>query len=108
MEKYECHVTIEPVFDERLEELKELVKPFRFKVADLIMKKTFLDKEEPSKKDTFMTGHSTNWEDIQSRMINLITEVENNNYKIFRYKIEEILLDSREEDIFRLLKENTK
>lgn len=103
MNLYECHVTIDPVFDDRLDELKELVKPFRFKVADLIMKKSALSEELPSKKDTFMTGHGTDYDGLKTRMVGLIRDVKEENYSVRRYKIEEILLDSKTGDSLNLL-----
>lgn len=36
---YEAHVTIEPVFDDRLEELVRIANANHFRVADLLMKK---------------------------------------------------------------------
>lgn len=44
---YECHITIEPVFDDRLSALKMIAGFFDFKVADLLMyKKAITDPED--------------------------------------------------------------
>lgn len=101
---YECHITIEPVFDEKLEEIKEIVKPFNFKVAHLLMKKREDDTEERSKTDTFMTGHSkADYWDLEGRMCQLIDKLKLSGFKVWRYKIEEIAIDSRISDVFELL-----
>lgn len=90
---FECHITIEPVFDERLEHLKELAKPYRFKVADLLMRKRLADTPERSSFDTFLTGHSKDYLDLEGRMMSLATRCSSEGYKVWRYKIENTLLD---------------
>lgn len=94
----EAHVTIEPIFDERLEEAKRISRKYKFKVADLLMKKRESDTEERSKHDTFMTGHSKNYQDIQDRITGLINELNDNGFKVWRYKIEDTLIDSKMSD----------
>lgn len=99
---YECHVTIEPLFDEALEQASVIAKKHKFKVADLLMKKRKSDSEERSKYDTFMSSRSQDKNDIQSRMIDLIAELKANNIKLWRYKIEEVTIDSNIDDYFGL------
>lgn len=101
--KYECHITIEPVYDEELTEIKRIAELFEFKVADLIMKKYAASEEVPSKKDTFMTGHSDDFFELEKRMINLIVAAREKFYKILRYKIERIVTDSRVYDHLKIL-----
>lgn len=36
---YECHITIEPLFEDRLDQLRLICSHFKFKVADLLMQK---------------------------------------------------------------------
>ncbi len=54
---YESHVTIEPVFDDRLEEATQIAINHKFRIANLLMQKRESDLPERSKHDTFMTGH---------------------------------------------------
>ena len=98
---FECHITFDPVFDEQLILLEDVVKKYNFKVAKLLMQKGKY--EEISTKDTFMTGHSKNYDDISNRMKFLIDETTKLGYNIRRYKIENIVLDSRICDELNLL-----
>ena len=101
---YESHITIEPVFEQRLEELNTYAKAYGFKVANLLMQKRKEDSPERSKSDTFCTGWSTDdKKDLEKRMVGLITALKQTDYKIYRYKIEECILDSREADVLGLL-----
>ena len=100
---YEAHVTIEPVFDGKLELLKEIAKSYNFRVADLLMKKREEDSELRSKHDTFMTGHSKSYADIAIRLQQLIVKAKDNGFTVWRYKIEDTLLDSRVEDKLKLI-----
>lgn len=92
---YEAHVTIEPVFDKRLEFACAIAKQNNFKMADLLMKKREQETESRSKNDTFMTGHGKDYADIKSNLINLILTLQLYGFKVWRYKIEDTLLDSR-------------
>ncbi len=69
---FECHITIEPVFEERLDQLKMICQFFNFKVADLLMQKRSSDTKKRSKNDTFITGHPCPFEDIEYRMKNML------------------------------------
>lgn len=100
---YESHITIEPVFDERRELAASLAKEFNFKLADLLMKKRSEETEVRSDKDTFMTGHSKSKIDIETRTKNLVIRLQKNGFKVWRYKIEDTLLDSRNQDVWNLI-----
>ena len=102
---YESHVTIEPVFNERLEELKELVEVNGFRVADLLMKKREEDKEERSKNDTFCTARDWSFEKLRGRTISVVRNLRNRGFAVWRYKIESTVVDSRYDDSFNLLGE---
>lgn len=88
---FECHITIEPVEGERLTRFQEICSKYKFKVANLLMRKTL----EKSKLDSFCTGKDKNFTNMKFRMNNLLNELKNNNFNIYRYKIEAILLDSK-------------
>jgi len=90
---YESHITIEPVFDERLGLFEELCKKHNFKSAKLLMQKDRTETPERSNKDTFATGHGKDVETLKEQMLNLITDLDKNRFKIWRFKIEGVLVD---------------
>ncbi len=92
---YEAHITIEPVFDDRLEEFKQFANTQQFRVADLLMQKRSEDTPERSKFDTFCTGRDTNLILLKVRMSILLHWLQNHGFKVWRYKIEDTLIDSR-------------
>lgn len=101
---YKCHITIEPVFEEKLEVVKDIAANHKFKVAELLMQKRKEDTAERSKYDTFMTGHEKDHcDDLMIRMVNCIKELKDKGFKVWRYKIEHITMDSRIWDKFGLL-----
>jgi hypothetical protein len=102
---YESHVTIEPVFDDQLSSLKAISSAYGFKIADLLMQKRREDKPERSKYDTFLTGRSSQFEELELRMTKLIMEIKSAGFSVWRYKIEQALIDSKERDVLRLLAE---
>lgn len=103
---FESHITIEPVFGEQLEQIKEICKEFDFKVAELLMKKREDDTEERSKFDTFATGHGKDLDVIKYRTKTLAEKLISAGFKLWRYKIEDTLLDSRFEDTLNIMKDN--
>ena len=100
---FECHITIEPVFEERLEKAVEIGKAQGFSVADLLMQRRKEDTPERSKFDTFMTGRDKNRATLAMRMIATIFALKRDGFKVFRYKIEDTLLDSKGKDVLNIL-----
>lgn len=100
---FETHVTIEPIFDERLSEAAEIAKKHGFKIANLLMKKREEDTEERSKYDTFMTGHGRNIFSVTNKVRSLVTELKEKSFKVWRYKIEDTVMDSRINDELGIL-----
>ena len=96
---YECHITVAPVFGANLEQFKAICEPHGFKVAKLLMQKDLSD----SKKDSFCTGHSQSYLDLYSRMYELILTLKAAGFVVWRYKIEDCMLDSRHYDSLGLL-----
>lgn len=92
---YEAHVTIEPVFSNRLSELKTIAKDFGFRVAELVMKKTADETGTAARDDTFCSSRSNNYDDIITRTFEFCDVIQKNDFKVFRYKIEDTLLDSK-------------
>jgi hypothetical protein len=105
---FECHVTIEPVIDERLALAQRIAREYRFKVAELLMQKRPEDTPERSKFDTFMTGHSPEFQALRYRMCDLARNLQAQGFTVWRYKIEEIRIDSKTDDVYNLLKHNPK
>ncbi len=107
---FECHITIEPIFDDNLlNNIKRIAAEERFKVADLLMQKRKEDTPERSKFDTFMTGHDITLYVLQHRMTDLVRALTQIGIKVYRYKIEHIILDSRDHlnpDCLKLLEGN--
>lgn len=100
---YESHITIEPVFDDVLTTVTQIAGISKFKVAKLLMKKRKEDTEERSQYDTFMTGHSDSYESLAKRMNDAIHNLQHTGIKVWRYKIEHVVLDSRIDDELNLL-----
>lgn len=100
---YEAHITVEPVFEERLERFKVICHDYKFRVASLLMQKRSHDTEERSKNDSFCTGRGISYTDTKKRMLALVDRLEKEGFKVWRYKIESTLLDSRYDDSERPL-----
>lgn len=92
---FESHVTIEPVFEEKLEHFSDLCKKHKFQPAKLLLQKRKEDTPERSSKDSFCTGHGTNQKDLEQRMNNLVQDLKENNFKVWRKKIEAVLIDEK-------------
>lgn len=100
---FECHITVEPLFDERLADFKEIAQTHQFRIADLLMQKRATDTPERSQHDSFCTGRSTDYEDLWSRMCALVNDLGTTGIRVWRYKIENTLLDSNVQDSLGLL-----
>lgn len=101
---FEAHVTIEPVLEGLAAgHLKFLVEKWKFKVADLLMQKRNEDTPERSKFDTFCSSRDKNYGRILSRTIGLIEDLKENGFKVWRYKIENTVVDSKTEDKYGLI-----
>lgn len=92
---YESHITIEPVFEQRLEDFKEICKKHKFRVAEFLLKKRVYDTAERSSLDSFCTGRSNNFEELKSTTYSLVSELASKGFQVWRYKIESALIDVR-------------
>lgn len=92
---FESHITIEPVFDERLEALKVIVENYGFKVADLLFKKRKEDTPIRSSYDTFCTSRDKDYNTILNNTMDCVSYLEYSEFKVWRYKIENTLVDVR-------------
>lgn len=92
---YECHITVEPCFDEKLETLKIISQQFGFQVADLLFKRRKEETETRSDKDSFCTGRDEDYKILKIRMDNLVDELTFKGFQVWRKKIEAVLFDER-------------
>ena len=99
---YEAHITIEPVFGERLAEAKLICEDGAFRIAELLMRKRQEDSAERSKYDTFATSSGGNLLDIGIRLRKTVLRLQENGFKVWRYKIEDTLMDSKIKDELNL------
>lgn len=100
---FESHVTLDPVFDEKLRVAKELCLHHGFRVAELLMQKRREDSPEKSKHDTFASSRDTSYSILRDRMVACINALKEAGYVVRRYKIEDVILDSRHQDELNLL-----
>lgn len=101
----EAHITIEPVFDEERVGAENIAHRHGFKLAHLLMQRDRKETAARSSRDTFMTGHSKLCDDIQNRTKACVEDLIHNGYKVWRYKIENTMLDSRNKDVWELVDE---
>ena len=81
--------------------------PHKFVVADLLMQKRKVDTAERSKSDTFMTGRHKDYDILYARMAACIADLLKCGYKVWRYKIEDTIIDSKFDDVGSLLTVHT-
>ena len=92
---YEAHITIEPVFGFELERLKYICNTWGFRVAELLIQKSRTATPVRSDKDTFCTSHSTDFKLLNYNTKQCIWDLKDAGFKIWRHKIELILLDEK-------------
>lgn len=100
---YESHITIEPVDEDDRAKIEEIVNSCGFRLAKLLMQKRKVDTPERSKYDTFCTGHSTDEPKLIRHMTECVKALQSAGYQVWRYKIECVTIDSRNEDSLNLL-----
>lgn len=100
---FESHITIEPVFGEERDLAELVAKVHGFRLAKLFMLREKSDSSSMSTTDTFMTGHDKEFVPLKHRMLNLIEMLKERGFVVRRYKIEQVLLDSRVEDELEVL-----
>lgn len=103
MTLFESHITVEPVFDDRLDLFNELCKRHGFQVARLLLQKRKESSPTRSDKDSFCTGRDVDVEALIERMKSLIHDLSSNGFIIWRYKIEQIIVDSKQNDVYDLI-----
>jgi hypothetical protein len=94
---FEAHVTLEPVFDARLGELKALAHNYGFRVADLLLQRSREATPERSDKDAFLTARGDSFVSLMTNTGDLLGALKAAQFKIWRVKLESALLDFRPE-----------
>ncbi len=94
---FEAHITVEPVEGDRLDEFKLIAANYEFKVADLVMVKDRYITNERSSRDSFCTGWGNDFESLRIQVVILVDRLKTKGFKVWRYKIEQTLLDVRME-----------
>lgn len=92
---YEAHVTIEPVEGERFDLFERIANHLQFKPAHLLMMKDRKATDQRSNLDSFCTGHDQNVDFLKTRTLTLVALLKQNGFHVWRYKIEQTLLDVR-------------
>lgn len=95
---YEAHVTTEPVFEDQIERFREVCAVHKFRVAPLFMQKRKEDKPERNKHDAFCTGRGISLPETRSRTIQLVADLRAAGFRVWRFKVESTILDSRYND----------
>ncbi len=88
----------EPVLTRKYQRFNNAVTGRDFRVADL--KK---GNNEQSRDDSFCSGRSDSYQDLLTRMKLLVKDLRELGIKVYRYKIEVIVLDSKDCDEYGLL-----
>lgn len=99
---FEAHITIEPVFGELFEQFERCSAAYKFKPAELLLQKQREATPQRSNKDSFCTGHGTNYNELLSRTVALVGDLKEIGFDVWRYKIEGILLDVRTLPLVRI------
>lgn len=105
---FEAHVTIEPVFEERFELFKTVCNQFGFRAAELLMKKRKHDTPQRSTYDSFCTSRSDDVQEISTRMKEFMHELTKIGFQVWRFKVEQAIIDSRYDDSMFPLKSSKK
>ncbi len=102
---FEAHVTVEPVFGERLEEMRAVGLHFEFRVASLIMRRTAEETGESSRDDTFASARGESLHDISDRTRGFCEALRYRGFRILRAKVEDTVWDTRIADPYGCLEE---
>lgn len=99
---FEAHITIEPVFGERFNQFETLSAAHKFKPAELLLMKQREATPIRSNKDSFCTGHSKTFDELQIRTLALVSDLKECGFDVWRYKIEGIVLDVKSPPLVQL------
>ncbi len=100
---FECHVTTDPVPDDRLEQFIVIASRFQFRVAKLLLRRATNDPVVPYQDDTFLTARGYELSEMETRVNKLCAELQKKEFVVRRYKIEFTLHDSNKEDSLKIM-----
>lgn len=92
---YECHITTDVIPPDKRELFDRLCKNAGFWASDWKLADTSLK--------FFATSRGHDYTELKSRMCNLILDLKAFDFKVWRYKIEDTILDSKIEDIYNIV-----
>lgn len=95
---FEAHVTMDPVPQSDRDRVQDLIEPFGFRLAKLLMQKG-----EPSNIDTFCTAHSRSYSTLVLKVTDCVRALRAAGINVRRYKIEDTVIDSRSSDVLMVL-----
>lgn len=84
---FEAHITIEPVYGERLNKLEDICDQLGWRISKFL---TYTNIDEPN---AFISYRLDDMADIYENTISMYWALINNAFVVKRYKIEDILLD---------------
>lgn len=90
---YECHITVDPVDHDRLEVFDNLAEGNQFRRARLLMEKS--GGLAPSDRDTFVSARDRSYPLLHDRMMQFLQALSWFGFKVRRYKIEAVIIDSK-------------
>lgn len=100
---FEAHITIEPVFGEKFNLFEACCKPYQFRPAELLLQKTRVGTPQRSTRDSFCTGHGVEYGELLTKTKHLVEDLRACGFSVWRYKIEEILIDVRTPPLIALM-----
>ena len=99
---YEVHVTIDPIAEQRVKVLRSVADAFGYRLAKLIMRKEG-GRDVPHTDDMFLTTRGIEYEEVEENLTNFVRALQTANFKVRRYKIEDTLVDSAQQDTLKLI-----
>lgn len=105
---YEAHITCEPMFDEHEHErFRQLCIEAHAKPAALFLRGRSRDTLQRSDIDSFATIRTTDLDMMYELLKACVRHLQNNGVKVWRYKVEKTLIDSKYgDDVFGLFDGN--
>lgn len=105
MRSFESHITLDPkqLTTEDRKNIEAKSKVYRFHAGDISLDRDSVDAWMNLEKAYFVTGHGLTYSNIEVRTKNLVIALQYAGYKVLRYKIEDILVDSKIADEWHIL-----
>lgn len=92
---YEAHVTLEPVFDRKAEDLQEIAQRHGFRVAELLLQRRAVETATRSTKDAFTTRRGADYTILRDEAEAFAMDLTEHGLVVWRVKVEAALYDKR-------------